>query len=127
MSYITAEEYNSIIERPQDEATDVRIRRASQLLDARIGNYLPDKDTGRKLNLDNAPKHQKDAVKEWTAQMVSFLFDNGDAAPSAASLSLGRFSVTEHGQKGQVLPERMNLVDSILVSSGIVRRGVISK
>ncbi len=124
MTYLTASEYNSISDRPQAEATTARINRASLLLDARIGNYLPDEDTGWKLDIDNLPKNQENAVKEWIAQMVAFLYDNGDVAPTAASLSLGRFSVTEHGQKGQILPEALNFADSILVSSGIIKRGV---
>lgn len=122
--YITAEEYENITGRAQAEATEYRIKRASQLLDARIGNYTPDKETGLKLDIEELPLFQENAVKEWVAQMIAFLFDNSDVAPTAASLSLGRFSVTEHGQKGTVMPESMNLVDALLVSAGLVRRGV---
>lgn len=124
MAYITAEEYGVITGRPQAEATVARIKRASLLLDARIGNYIPDPDTGRKLDLGSLPQHQQDAVREWVAQMVAFLYDNNDSAPSSSSISLGRFSVTEHGQRGQAMPERMNLADTILVSSRLVRRHV---
>ncbi|MFA7215381.1 MAG: hypothetical protein WC187_04980 [Bacillota bacterium] len=77
--------------------------------------------------MDRLPEYRKNAVKEWVAQMVSFLYDNGDVSPSAASISLGRFSVTEHGQKGQLIPERMGLADAVLASSGIVIRGVKTK
>lgn len=124
MSYITASEYNSITERDQAEATNARIKRASLMLDARIGNHIPDETTGLKLDVDKLSKHRQNAVKEWVAQMVMFLYDNGDVAPSAAHLSLGRFSTTSHGQGNQVLPVELNFADSILVSSGVVRRGV---
>ncbi len=124
MPYLTAAEYNNITERPAAEATDARINRASLLLDARIGNYEPDEDTGWKLNMDDISTNQEFAVKEWVAQMIAFLYDNHDGAPSAASLSLGRFSVTEHGQKGHVLPEALNFADAILASSGAIKRGV---
>ena len=124
MSYLTANEYNDVTGRPQVEATDFRIKKASMLLDARIGNYIPDEKTGMKLDVKNLPIHQRDAVKAWVAQMVAYLFDNGDSAPSAASITLGRFSVTEHGQQGRILPESLGFVDALLVSSGLVRRGV---
>jgi len=127
MSYITAVEYNSIMERPQAEATTARIKRASLLLDARIGNYYPDEDTGWKLDIDDLSIDQENAVKEWLSQMIAYLYDNNDIAPSTASLSLGRFSVTEYGQKGRVLPESLCFADSILVSSGLVKRGVTIK
>lgn len=120
--YISSREYSSITFRHQAEATDARIKRASLLLDARIGNYLPGED-GWKLNLDKLSGQRKNVVKEWVAQMVAFLSENNDVAPSAASISLGRFSVTEHGQKGQLIPEQMNLADAVLVGSGIIRRG----
>ena len=122
--YITASEYSEITDRPQEEATIGRIRRASQLLDARIGNHAPNWKTGFKLDLKSLPAVQQNAVKEWVAQMVIYFHENNDAAPSAASVSLGRFSVTNPGQQGKVLPEQLNLADAILVNSGLVRRGV---
>lgn len=94
------------------------------LLDARIGNYSVNED-GWKLDLTILPSHQLNAVKEWMAQMVAFLYENSDVAPSSASVSLGRFSVTEHGQKGTLIPESLGFVDSLLVSSGLIRRGVM--
>ena len=124
MSYLTANEYNDITGRSQVEATDFRIKKASMLLDARIGNYIPDEKTGMKLDVKSLPIHQRDAAKAWVAQMVAYLFDNGDSAPSAASITLGRFSVTERGQQGRILPESLGFVDALLVSSGLVRRGV---
>ena len=124
MSYLTANEYNSITGRPQSEAPDSRIKRASLLLDARIGNYLPDKITGMKLDTEHLPVFQSNAVKEWVAQMVAFLYENNDAAPSTSSITLGRFSVTEHGQQGKILPEPLIFADTLLASSGLIRRGV---
>jgi len=119
--YLTAEEYNEITGRDIEEATDARLKRASMLLDARIGYHKRGSD-GWKLELDDLPGNQTDAAKEWVAQMVIFLADNNDQAPSAASISLGRFSVTEHGQQEQLIPEEMNLADMILESSGLVNR-----
>ena len=124
MAYITAAEYAQITGRDSTEATDARLKRASMLLDARIGNYLVNED-GWKLDLTILPSHQLNAVKEWMAQMVAFLYENSDTAPSSASVSLGRFSVTEHGQKGTLIPESLGFVDSLLVSSGLIRRGVM--
>lgn len=124
MSYLTANEYNDITGRSQVEATDFRIKKASMLLDARIGNYIPDEKTGMKLDVESLPAYQSNAVKAWVAQMVAYLYDNNDSAPSAASITLGRFSVTEHGQQGRILPESLGFVDALLVSSGLVRRGV---
>lgn len=124
MSYLTVNEYNDVTGRSQVEATDFRIKKASMLLDARIGNYIPDEKTGMKLDVESLPAYQSNAVKAWVAQMVAYLYDNNDSAPSAASITLGRFSVTEHGQQGRILPESLGFVDALLVSSGLVRRGV---
>jgi hypothetical protein len=124
LSYLTAAEYHVITGRPHSEATDSRIKRASMLLDARIGNYIPDETTGMKLDMDSLPVFQSDAVKEWVAQMVAFLYENSDHAPSTASVTLGRFSVTEHGQQGKPIPEALIFADTLAVSSGLVRRGV---
>ena len=126
MSYITAAEYNSITERPAAEATAARRKRASQLLDARVGNYAPDGSTGWKLDLSELTKHQEDAVKDWVAWMVVYLYDNQGQPPfTVGHLSLGRFSVSaQQGQAGRVLPDEMSFADAILASSGLVRRGV---
>ena len=124
MPYLTDLEYNRLTDRSRAEATAARIRRASMLLDARIGNHIRDEETGMKLDVESLPAHQSSAVKEWVAQMVAYLFDNGDSAPSAASITLGRFSVTEHGQQGRILPESLGFADALLISSGLVQRGV---
>lgn len=123
MAYITSAEYAQLTGRNWREATDARLQRASMLLDARIGNY-PVLASGWKLDLLSMPVYQVNAVKEWVAQMTAFLYENGDSAPTSASLSLGRFSVTEHGQKDRLLPESLGFADSVLVSSGLIRRGV---
>jgi hypothetical protein len=124
LAYITSAEYVQITGRSSLEATDARLKRASMLLDSRIGNYLVS-EAGWKLDLTTLPVHQVDAVKEWVAQMTAFLYENGDSAPTSASLSLGRFSVTEHGQKDRLLPESLGFADSVLVSSGVIKRGVL--
>ncbi len=119
--YLTAVEYAQITGRDQAESTAARLNRACMLLDARIGHYERGSD-GWKLDMDGLANYQKAAVREWVSQMVAFFVDNGDISPSAASVSLGRFSVTEHGQKGQVIPEEMNLADVMLNTAGIVNR-----
>ena len=123
MAYITSAEYEQITGRDQLEATDARLRRASMLLDARIGNY-PVPASGWKLDLLSMPVHRVNAVKEWVAQMAGYLHENGDSAPSSASVSLGRFSVTEHGQKGSLIPESLGFADAALIAAGLIRRGV---
>ncbi len=122
--YLTATEYARLTGRGQLEATDARIRRASMLLDARIGNHLR-ASSEWKLDLTKLEAHQVSAVKEWVAQMAAFLAENADIAPTSASVSLGRFSVTEYGQRGQVIPESLGFADAALVSAGLVRRGVL--
>jgi len=121
--YLTATEYAQLTGRNWREATDARLQRASMLLDARIGNY-PVLASGWKLDLLSMPVHQVNAVKEWVAQMVGYLHENGDSAPSSASVSLGRFSVTEHGQKGSLIPESLGFADAALIAAGLIRRGV---
>ena len=122
--YINDYEYNVITGRNETEATTARIRYASMLLDARVG---PRRDTernndGYKVNLDNIKTHQIQAVKRWVSWMVAYLFDHGDVAPTSASITLGKFSVSEQGQKTQLLPESMLMADAVLSSSGLIRR-----
>ena len=54
--------------------------------------------------------------------MISYLFNNGDEAPDAGSLSLGRFSVSN--QSPQLLPPAMKYTDTLLINSGLVKLGV---
>jgi len=124
--YITAAQYATITGRNASEATEVRRKRASLFLDARIG-YYERNDDGYKLDLDGLTNYQKEIVQEWTAWMVVFLYDNNDLSPSAASVSLGRFSVTEHGQQGQVIPEQMSLTDHLLETSELINRSAVLK
>lgn len=120
--YITPVEYQEITGRDKAEAVAGRIKIATQLLDARIGPRERDIMTGFKLDVDTLPVHQKDAVKAWCAHMIAYLVDNGDKAPTTETLSLGRFSVTEHGQKGSIIPEELGFADSILAASGLINR-----
>ena len=124
--YITPMEYNEIVRRPIIQATDSRIRRACMLLDARIGNYLPDETTGLKLDIDSLPVYQQNAVKEWVAQMVAYLYDNGDSSPASAGLKLGRFSVTASNTGGRLIPDDLLFADAGIVSAGLIKRGVVS-
>jgi len=127
--YLTATEYENITGNDASEATEARLKRACLLLDARIGYYRHD-DVGSslleirdwKLDLDELADYKSDSVKEWVAWMVAFLVLNNDQAPSAASVSLGRFSVTEHGQQGKIMPEQLGLADAMLDDSGLVNR-----
>lgn len=118
--YITPVEYQEITGRDKAEAVAGRIKIATQLLDARIGPRERDIMTGLKLDVDALPVHQKDAVKAWCAHMIAYLTDNGDKAPTTETLSLGRFSVTEHGQKESIIPEELGFADSILAASGLI-------
>ena len=122
--YINEAEYGKITDRPYTEATGARIQMASMLLDSRIGNH-PILTTGYKLNVSTLPVVQKNAVQTWVACMVAFLTDNNDTAPSGASVTLGKFSVVENQQSKNLLPEELGFADSILVSSGVIKRGVV--
>lgn len=137
--YITSNEYNTYTGRAASEATTLRITIACKLLDTRIGNY-PINEDGYKINddfqvwncgvLETLHESKQEAVKIWCAKMVSFLYDNNDAPPSiqADNIKLGRFSVggktSTSGQQTGLLPSELAYVDSILVSSGIIKRGV---
>lgn len=134
--YITAIEYKSFTGRPRSEATKVRIRIASKLLDSRIGNHGT-YDNGWKIDKDDDTWYvdetielshdQKIAVKMWVAVMISCLVDNDNKPVTNKNVKLGRFSVGNSGGNNifnQVLPEEMNYHDSILISSGIIKRSI---
>ena len=135
--YITSTEYNSYTGRPATEATTVRIRIASKLLDSRIGNHGT-YDNGWKIDKNDDITWKVDdyyelthdqmiAVKMWVSAMVSCLYDNDDKPITNKNVKLGRFSVGNAGGMSvfnQVLPEEMNYHDSILISSGIIRREI---
>lgn len=134
MSYITATEYNNLTGRAAAEATTIRLNIASKLLDSRIGNYGT-YSSGYKIdtslttwyvnNFDALTIEQKEAVQMWTAEMVKNLVLNSDSASTNNDLRLGRFSVAKsQNSTGKILPESMGYVDSILISSGIINRGV---
>lgn len=135
--YITSTEYNLYTGRPSSEATNLRINISCKLLDSRIGNY-PFDESGYKINnefqiwsggvLETLHQSKIDAVKMWCSQMVAFLYDNNDVPPSIQTdnIKLGRFSVggSSTGQQAGILPNEMLFVDSILISSGIIKRRV---
>ena len=123
--YLTAAEYATITGRSAAEATTQRLTIASRMLDSRIGRYTRDETTGYKLVLANLDAYKSEAVQQWVAAMVEFLVKNNDAAPSTAAVRLGRFSVSHSaGQQGNLLPESMRMIDSILIDSGLVVRGI---
>jgi len=122
MSYITANEYNDITGGLASDATDQRIKRASRLLDARIGNHKYESEF--KLDVDSLPAYQKEAVKEWVAWMLFALVKNNDSIEVNESVKLGRFSVTKRDGKNEQIPDSLVYADSVLKSSGIVKTGV---
>ena len=135
--YITAIEYKSFTGRPRSEATKVRIRIASKLLDSRIGNHgvysngwkIDKEDTYEWYVDDNTllAHDQVIAVKMWVSVMVSCLYDNDNKPVTNKNIKLGRFSVGNTGGSSifnKVLPEEMAYQDSILTSSGIIKRAI---
>lgn len=135
LMYITSTEYNTLTGRPASECTNLRLIISCKLLDSRIGNYPTNQD-GYKIRYSDwvimhkgqyQTLHQSkiDAVKLWVATMISYLTDNNNKPPSAASnLKLGRFSVGKSNVNNSVLPGEISFVDSILVSSGIINHKV---
>jgi hypothetical protein len=118
-------EYEEITGRDPSEATEARVEMASRLLDARIGIYDFDEDTGYKLDLDTLLPHQRRAVKIWVAGMIVYLFEHNDQAPTSEAITLGRFSVS--GRTGEVnssFPEQLTLADHLIATSGLVNRRV---
>jgi len=133
VSYITAARYAELTGRAQSEATLLRRTRASQMLDARIGNYLPDETTGWKLDLDDTTVvsvAQKLAVETWVAQAIMYFAMNNDGTGNWFSVRLGRFQASKGSGLGDAskqvgdMPTVMNIADSILVDSGIIKRAV---
>lgn len=142
MGYVTAAEYNTLTGRPASEANEIRIMISSKLLDSRIGNY-PIYEDGYKIKVVDSTFYvflcsqdeeihisKKNAVQMWVSEMISYLTDNNNKPPSQAdNLKLGRFSVGKSGaaNTGQLLPDSMSYVDTILISSGIINRKVTIK
>jgi len=132
--YLTSTEYNTYTGRSASEATVLLIRQAEKLLDSRIGNHLI-YSNGYKINTssntwyidnyDTVSTNQKEAIKMWVASMIQEMVINGISPTNEKSIRLGRFSVQkENTTTGKILPETMNYVDSILISSGIIKRAV---
>lgn len=134
--YLTATEYNTYTGRTSSEATTLLIRQACKLLDSRIGIhgvYL----NGYKIDtfsnssnwyVDNyyiVTEDQKEAVKMWVASMIQEMVINGITPNNIDSVSLGRFSVKKVNNR--ILPDSMGYVDSILISSGIIKRRLLIK
>lgn len=127
-SYITANTYASTTGRPSSEATEARLRRASMLLDARIGpGYAYDETTGRKLDLSTISLAKADAVTEWVAWMVAALHDNDDSPAVAESLMLGRFQIQTPSTGTRdvlTIPDSLRFADAALVATSVIRRSV---
>lgn len=126
--YLTSTEYVTLTGRAIAEATIIRITMACKLLDSRIGNYPfengykidSSNDTWYFYNNKEIKISQKQAVKLWVAQMITCLYLNNDMPESFNSIKLGRFSMTKGKDSNSLLPDKMNYVDTILISSGII-------
>jgi hypothetical protein len=121
--YEGVNEYAEITNRDGSEASDYRVEMASRLLDSRVGYYVPDETTGYKLDLTELSVHQSRAVKIWVAWMIAYLATHNDMPPTAESITLGRFSVSQ-GQGNDNFPDQMSFADSLIASSGLVNRKV---
>jgi hypothetical protein len=134
MAYITSNEYAALTGRDTSEATTIRLNISSKLLDSRIGNYGTYQN-GWKIdtsgttwyinNFEPVTVDQKEAIQMWIAEMIKNLYLNGDSSSQNNDLRLGRFSVSKSkNSTGQILPESMGYIDSILISSGIINRRI---
>lgn len=125
--YIDAATYQEFTARDNaSEATDVRVKTASRLLDSRVGNHvrIDDSDSdydGYKLDLDSLKSYQKEIVQSWVSWMVAALYLNGDKPSTFANIKLGRFSVTENsGDENNEIPEQVRYADMQLKDAGLI-------
>lgn len=121
--YITPEIYEELTGRDVSEASEVRIRRASRLLDARIGMYERD---DWKLELDELTDYQKEAVQMWVSYVVVSFAVNNDSVQVNESIKLGRFSVSarQGGESATVIPDQLRYADIQLKDSGLIKRNI---
>ena len=121
--YITPEIYFELTGRAVSEASEVRIRRASRLLDARIGMYERD---DWKLELDELTDCQKEAVQMWVSYVVVSFAVNNDSVQVNESIKLGRFSVSarQGGESATVIPDQLRYADIQLKDSGLIKRNI---
>ena len=124
--YLTAAEDATITGRSEDQATTQRIKQSCMLLDARLGMRTRE-DNGWKVDMTDVEDYQSEAIKQWVAYMILYLFDNSDTAPSTSNLTLGKFSVSGNTEGIQGIPNALSFVDSILVSSELIRTEVKMK
>lgn len=124
----------------EEQATEQRIALACMLLDARLGSrsahrgriaqldyetvldFPPDREWI--LDMDKLYTYQQSAVKQWVAHMIGYLHDNQDQAPDAATLSLGRFSVSKNADEVSPVPAQLQYADGLLATSRLVKRQV---
>ena len=121
--YITPEIYEELTGRDVSEASEVRIRRASRLLDSRIGMYERD---DWKLDLDELTDYQKEAVQMWVSYVVVSFAMNNDSIQVNESIKLGRFSVSarQGGDSATVIPDQLRYADIQLKDSGLIKRNI---
>ena len=122
--YIEETDYAASTGRSDAEATDVRIKRASRLLDTRIGCWTRKTSgtyLGWKLDLSDFDDYRSEAVQEWVAWMVAALFDSDDVMESGGdSIKLGKFSVSRSTMKTG-MPAKLQYVDAQLVDANMVK------
>ena len=120
--YITPIDYGNLTGGDPADATEQRIKRASRLLDVRLGNRS--RVDGWKVDIDSLADYQSDAVKEWVAWMVFALVENSDSIEVNETVRLGRFSVTARDTGNQLIPDALKYADSMIKDSGLVKLGV---
>ena len=123
--YIEKADYASITGRSDTEATDPRIKRASRLLDSRIGVWTRKTSgtyVGWKLDLSDFDAYRSEAVTEWVAWVVAALFDSNDQMdPGGESVRLGKFQVNRSVVSKTGLPAKLQFADSQLVDANMVK------
>ncbi len=124
-AYIDDSAYASTTGRDAAEATAGRLTRASRLLDQRVGCWARQTSgdyTGWRLDYAGLDAYQQEAVTEWVAWMVAYLYDNGDQVDvGGSSVQLGRFSLSRSVVKETGMPGKMQFADAQLVDAGMVR------
>ncbi len=123
--YIENTEYATATGRPAAEATDARIKRASRLLDARIGSWTRKTSgtfVGWKLDLSLFDAYRSESVVEWVSWLVATLFDSNDVLDAGGeSVRLGKFQVNRSVVAKTGYPAKLQYADEQLVDANMVK------
>lgn len=127
--YVDESTYISITGKEPEAFLNSRSKRASRLLDVRLGNRkrLDKSDNdydGYKVDLDAVKTYQKEAVQEWVSWMIYTLWENNDSVEINESIKLGRFSVTKRDGKSEMIPDALVYADQMIKDSGLVQFGL---